>query len=417
MEKVFKVRHVILAVLCLMYFIAYVDRVNISVAAPLLRKEMGLTATELGLIFSAFAYPYAAMQIFGGWLSDKFGPRRILAILSVIWAVATILTGFAWGLTSLIVFRVLLGIGEGGAFPSATRAMTHWFPPGERGFAQGITHSFARLGGAVTPPIVLAIVAYSGWRESFFILGAVSLVWTVLYVWLFRNTPVEHKWITPAELKEIGFDENATKEVEQHKTPWARMIRCMWLVTFIDFCYGWSLWVFLTWLPSYLKDARGFDLKQMALFATLPLMAGVIGDTLGGVVSDKIYKHTGNLKLARRIMLVLGLGGALAFIMPAVYANDPMSAVMLLSASFFCLELTNAVLWSLPIDIAGRFAGTAGGMMNTGFGVAGMISPVVFGVMIDRTGSYEIPFLISAGLLGVGAICAMFVDPTRKACD
>ncbi len=417
MEKVFKVRHVILAVLCLMYFIAYVDRVNISVAAPLLRKEMGLTATELGLIFSAFAYPYAAMQIFGGWLSDKFGPRRILAILSVIWAVATILTGFAWGLTSLIVFRVLLGIGEGGAFPSATRAMTHWFPPGERGFAQGITHSFARLGGAVTPPIVLAIVAYSGWRESFFILGAVSLVWTVLYVWLFRNTPVEHKWITPAELKEIGFDENATKEVEQHKTPWARMIRCMWLVTFIDFCYGWSLWVFFTWLPSYLKDARGFDLKQMALFATLPLMAGVIGDTLGGVVSDKIYKHTGNLKLARRIMLVLGLGGALAFIMPAVYANDPMSAVMLLSASFFCLELTNAVLWSLPIDIAGRFAGTAGGMMNTGFGVAGMISPVVFGVMIDRTGSYEIPFLISAGLLGVGAICAMFVDPTRKACD
>jgi sugar phosphate permease len=417
MEKVFKVRHVILAVLCLMYFIAYVDRVNISVAAPLLRKEMGLTATELGLIFSAFAYPYAAMQIFGGWLSDKFGPRRILAILSVIWAVATILTGFAWGLTSLIVFRVLLGIGEGGAFPSATRAMTHWFPPGERGFAQGITHSFARLGGAVTPPIVLAIVAYSGWRESFFILGAVSLVWTVLYVWLFRNTPVEHKWITPAELKEIGFDENATKEVEQHKTPWARMIRCMWLVTFIDFCYGWSLWVFLTWLPSYLKDARGFDLKQMALFATLPLMAGVIGDTLGGVVSDKIYKHTGNLKLARRIMLVLGLGGALVFIMPAVYANDPMSAVMLLSASFFCLELTNAVLWSLPIDIAGRFAGTAGGMMNTGFGVAGMISPVVFGVMIDRTGSYEIPFLISAGLLGVGAICAMFVDPTRKACD
>lgn len=417
MKKVFKVRYGILAVLCLMYFIAYVDRVNISVAAPLLRKEMGLTATELGLIFSAFAYPYAAMQIFGGWLSDKFGPRLVLAILSVIWAVATILTGFAWGLTSLIVFRVLLGIGEGGAFPSATRAMTHWFPPAERGFAQGITHSFARLGGAITPPIVLAIVAMSGWRESFFILGAVSLVWTVLYVWLFRNTPVEHKWIRPEELKEIGFDEKATKEVEQHKTPWARMIRCMWLVTFIDFCYGWSLWVFLTWLPSYLKDSRGFDLKQMALFATLPLMAGVIGDTLGGVVSDTIYKRTGNLKLARRFMLVLGLGGALVFILPAIYANDPLSAVMLLSASFFCLELTNAVLWSLPIDIAGRFAGTAGGMMNTGFGVAGMISPVVFGVMIDRTGSYEIPFLISAGLLGVGAICAMFVDPTRKACD
>ena len=116
-------------------------------------------------------------------------------------------------------------------------------------------------------------------------------------------------------------------------------------------------------------------------------------------------------------MLVLGLGGALVFILPAIYANDPMTAVLLLSASFFFLELTNAVLWSLPIDIAGRFAGTAGGMMNTGFGVAGMISPVVFGVLIDRTGSYEVPFLISAGLLGIGAVCALFVDPTRKACD
>lgn len=417
MKRVFKVRYAMLALLCLMYFIAYVDRVNISVAAPLLRKEMGLTATDLGLMFSAFAYPYAAMQIFGGWLSDKFGPRLILTVLSIIWAAATILTGFAWGLGSLIIFRILLGVGEGGAFPSATRAMTHWFPAGERGFAQGITHSFARLGGAVTPPIVLAIVALSGWRESFFLLGAISLVWTVLYVWLFRNTPIEHKWIKAEELKEIGFDPIATKKVEEHRTPWARMIRCMGLVTFIDFCYGWSLWVFLTWLPSYLKDSRGFDLKQLALFATLPLMAGVIGDTLGGVVSDAIFKRTGSLKLARRFMLVLGLGGALAFILPAIYATEAMTAVLLLSTSFFFLELTNAVLWSLPIDIAGRYAGTAGGMMNTGFGVAGMISPVVFGVLIDRTGSYEVPFLISAGLLGIGAVCSMFVDPTRTVSD
>lgn len=135
MERFFRVRYLVLGVLCLMYFIAYIDRVNISVAGPMLRKEMGLSATELGLVFSAFAYPYAAMQILGGWLSDKFGPRLVLTILSIIWAVATILTGVAWGIGSLIVFRVLLGIGEGGAFPAATRAMTYWMPPGERGFA------------------------------------------------------------------------------------------------------------------------------------------------------------------------------------------------------------------------------------------------------------------------------------------
>lgn len=410
----FKTRHLVLAVMCLLYFIAYIDRVNISVAGPFIRKEFNLSATELGFVFSAFAYPYAVMQIFGGWCADRFGPRVVLAVLSVIWAIATILCGFAWGLTSLIVFRFVLGIGEGGAFPTATRAFTFWLPATERGFAQGITHSFARLGGAVTPPIVIGIAAIGSWRESFIALGVLSLLWTVLYVAFFRNTPVEHTWVTPTELQEIGIDTAKMKARSKSKTPWAEMIRKMWLVTFVDFCYGWSLWVFLTWLPSYLKDARGFDLKQLALFASLPLLAGVVGDTLGGVLSDQIYKRTGNLKVARRAMLVIGLGGALAFMLPVVGATQPVTAVALLSASFFFLELTNAVLWSLPMDIAGAHTGTAGGMMNTGFGIAGAISPVVFGYLIQVTGSYKWPFSVSAGLLAVGVVAALFIDPTRK---
>ncbi|MFC3106779.1 MFS transporter [Undibacterium arcticum] len=414
MKKFLKVRHLILGLMCLMYFIAYIDRVNISIIAPMLKQEMGFTPTQLGLVFSAFAYPYAAMQILGGWFADKYGPRLVLGILSTIWAIATILCGFSWGLWSLIMFRILLGIGEGGAFPAATRSFTYWMPATERGFAQGITHSFARLGGAVTPPIVLVIVAAYGWRESFIILGAISLVWTSFFVFLYRNTPLEHKWVKPAEMKEIGVNSAEMKKAAAGKTPWKEMIKRMWLVTFVDFCYGWSLWVFLTWLPSYLKDARGFDMKQLALFTALPLLAGVVGDTLGGILSDYIYKKTGNLKLARRTLLVVGLGGALAFIMPAIYTETPVTAVALLAASFFFLELTNAVLWSLPLDIAGKFAGTAGGMMNTGFGVAGMVSPVAFGYLIQTTGSYEVPFLISAGLLGVAAICSLWIDPTNK---
>src|SRR5580704_8667328 len=152
-----KIRHLVLLLLSLMYFIAYIDRVNIAVTAPTLRKELGLTPTELGLIFSAFAYPYAGMQILGGWLSDRLGPRRVLAVLSLLWASATIMTGLSWSVTSLVVFRLLVGTGEGGAFPTATRAFAFWLPVRERGFAQGVTHSFSRLGGAVTPPIVLAI--------------------------------------------------------------------------------------------------------------------------------------------------------------------------------------------------------------------------------------------------------------------
>jgi sugar phosphate permease len=408
-----KTRHIILAVMCLMYFISYIDRVNIAVAGPIIRHEMGLSSGQLGLVFSAFAYPYAVMQIVGGWLADKYGPKRVLTVLSLIWGVATLATGFAGSVAMLVGLRFLLGIGEGGAFPTATRAFTYWMPVAERGFAQGITHSFARLGGAVTPPLVLAVVAMGGWRDAFLLLGVASLAWTVLYMCCFTNSPEQHKRITPEETAEIGYRQGDCDRAKHAATPWRKLIHRMWLVTVVDFCYGWLLWVYLTWLPSYLKESRGFDLKQLALFTALPLLAGVIGDTLGGVISDKLYKATGRLRFARCSVLVVGMGGSLAFLLPMLSATDPITAVMFLSASFFFLEITNPVLWTLPLDIAGKYAGTAGGMMNTGFGVAGMVSPVAFGFLIESTGSYDVPFTISACLLGVGIVAALFIDTSK----
>jgi len=407
-----KIRHLILLLVCLMYFVAYIDRVNISISGPTIRDELGLTPIQLGIVFSAFAYPYAAMQLVGGWAADRFGPRVVLALLSLLWATATILAGASWSVASLVVCRVLVGLGEGGAFPAATRAFTWWLPVGERGFAQGIAHSFARLGGAVTPPIVLALTTQYGWRASFVVLGAVSVVWTVLWLVSFRNAPETHPWVTDAELAEIRAGD-APPRGAREAMPWRRIVSRMWLVSVVDFCYGWSLWVFLTWLPSYLSDARGFTRDQIALMTTLPLLAGVVGDTLGGVLSDAIFRRTGNLRLARCALLVVGLSGAFAFIVPAVVTGSAARAVSLLAAAFFCLELTNAVLWTLPLDIAGTYAGTAGGIMNTGFGLAGMISPVVFGVLIQRTGRYDVPLLVSAGLLVVGALCSLRIDPAR----
>ncbi|HMF97200.1 MAG TPA: MFS transporter [Vicinamibacterales bacterium] len=409
----FTVRHLILLVLCLMYFVAYVDRVNISVAGPAIRRELALSPLELGFIFSAFAYPYAVMQIAGGWAADRFGPRLVLIVLSALWAAGTMLTGASWGVASFVVFRVLVGIGEGGAFPAATRAFTWWLPARERGFAQGITHSFARLGGAVTPPVVLAITTRYGWRASFAFLGAASLAWTVLWTATFRDAPETHPWVSDEELADIRAGGEPSRD-QPRPTPWREIVRRMWLVTLVDFCYGWSLWVFLTWLPSYLSDARGFALDRMAIMTALPLLAGVAGDTLGGVMSDAILTRTGDLRLARRALLVGGLGGAFAWIVPAIVTGSATAAVYFLTAAFFCLELTNAVLWTLPLDIAGAHAGTAGGMMNTGFGVAGMISPVVFGVLIQQTGRYELPLLLSAALLLIGAIGSLRIDPTMK---
>jgi ACS family D-galactonate transporter-like MFS transporter len=395
-----------------MYFFTYIDRVNISVAAPTMRKELGLSLTEMGVIFSAFSFAYAALQIPGGWFADRFGPRKALAGMGVLWSVFTALTAVPSSVLGLVIARIGLGVAEGGAFPTATRAFSAWIPSAQRGLAQGLPHSFARLGGAVAPPIVVGLILAFGWRQSFWLLGIGSLLWVVLWLWLYRDRPREHPRVNQAEAELL--ERSATHRAahaERGPTPWGPLIRRMWPVTLTDFCYGWSLWVFLTWLPSYLESARGFHLKDLALFATLPLLAGVVGDTLGGVVSDSIW-HTGHPRLARSGQISLGLLLSLVCVLPAALTDSPIAAVWLLAASFFWLEMTNAPIWALPMDIGQEYAGVAGGMMNTGFGVAGIISPVIFGALVQATGNWTLPFILSSALLVIGAGMIFLADST-----
>src|SRR6202165_1327574 len=199
----FKASHVVLAMLCVMYFITYVDRVNIGTAASEIQKELGLSNTQLGLVFSAFAYPYLLFQVVGGWVGDRFGPRKTLFWCGMIWAASTIMTGFVNSLLTLFIARVALGFGEGATFPTATRAMQYWTPAGQRGFAQGITHAFARLGNAITPPLTAALMFWATWRGSFIVLGLVSLLWGVIWVLYFRNEPKDPPSITEAELASL----------------------------------------------------------------------------------------------------------------------------------------------------------------------------------------------------------------------
>jgi sugar phosphate permease len=193
----------VLFVICLMYLIFYIDRVNISTAAPLMQKDLGLTATQLGIAFSAFAYPYAFFQIAGGWLGDRMGPRKTLVLCAVIVALSTIWTGFVGGLASLFLARLALGVGEGPSFPTATRALSNWMGPDQRAFSQGITHAFARLGNAATPPLIAALIVALSWRASFYMLGVASLLWAVIWVWYFRDDPRKHRAITPEEISDL----------------------------------------------------------------------------------------------------------------------------------------------------------------------------------------------------------------------
>lgn len=394
-----------------MYFITYVDRVSISTAAPFMKADLGMSNTQLGLALSAFSVPYAFFQVAGGLIGDRFGPRKVLGVVGIVWSVATAATGLATGLTSLVIARLGLGFGEGASFPTATAAMSKWMPADQRGLAQGVTHSASRIGNAIAPLAIAAIIASFGWRASFLITGVISLSWAAAWFWYFRDDPKTHPKMTETELEELP---PYTQVADRAPTPWGPMLRRILPITFVDFCYGWTLWVYLTWIPSFFKDNYGLDLKSFALFTSLVLFAGVIGDSAGGIISDRWYRTTGNLKMARRGVLIIGLLGSFAFTMPTIFIHDLTVAAVCLSLSFFFLELTNPILWSMPMDIAPAHAGTASGLMNTGFGLAGILSPFIFGLLVDQSGSWVVPFVLSSALLFVGAAASLVIDPTHR---
>jgi len=403
----------VLTVLCLMYLVMYIDRVNIATVAPRMTADLGLNNTEFGLAISAFSYPYALFQLIGGWVGDRFGPRRALMLSGLVVCVATICTGLVGGLTSLIAARVVLGFGEGSAFPTATRALSVWMPRARWGFAQGITHSASRLGNALTPPLIAGLMVYTSWRGSFVAVGLVGLVWVVLWWRVFRDDPRTHKGITVEELTRLPPAPSRDASGNAPSVPWFKLARRMLPVTAVDFCYGWTLWVFLTWLPSFFFKSFHLDLKHSALFSSGVLLGGMIGDTVGGMISDWLFRRTGSLQVARRNLIVVGMLGALSFLIPVVLTHDLTTVAFCLSAACFFSELVVAPICAVPMDIAPHYAGSASGMMNFGFGIAGIISPVVFGGLLDLTGSWTIPFYGSIGLLLLGAGLSFLMRPDR----
>jgi len=401
----------VLILLCVMYFITYVDRVNVSTAAASFQKEFSLSKTQLGGVFSAFAYFYLVFQVVGGWLGDKFGPRKTLTVCALVWAGATILSGLATGLTSLFLARMLLGLGEGATFPTATRAMASWFSPEKRGFAQGFTHAFARLGNAVTPPLVVALMTATSWRGSFIILGCVSLVWVLWWAISFRDNPADHPHITQEELNQLP---EYRQFKDRPKVPWGRLFKRMMPVTITYFCYGWILWLFLSWIPQYFLHSYHLDLKKSAVFASGVFFAGVLGDWFGGVYSDHLFKKTGNLNTARRNVVVVCFLLTFASLFPLWLVHDLTVSAICLSCAFFCVEFTIGPMWAIPMDIAPKFSGTASGMMNTGSAAAAIISPLLGGWMIDTTGNWEMPFIVSMALMLLGSITAFAMKPGKQ---
>jgi len=401
---------VVLAMLCLMYLITYVARQNLATAGGDIRRDLGLSNSQLGQILSTFGYTYAVFQILGGWIGDRWGARRTLFVCGLVWASATALTGIVSGLTSLYLVRLLLGVGEGATFPVATRAMQSWTAPERRGFAQGITHAFSRVGNAITPPLVAALIAVISWRGAFVALGLVSFIWVFAWFWYFRDVPAEHAGVSPDDLARLP---NAGHGVvrRQMNVPWGRLVRRMAPITFVYFCYGWTLWMYLNWLPSYFIHEYNLKLSGSALFSATVFFAGVGGDYLGGVISDRILEATGDLKRARRDFVIVAFLCSFVFMLPVFLTHDLRLIVFSLAAAFFCAELVIGPMWSIPMDVAPKHSGTASGIMNTGSAIAAVLSPLTFGYVVDWTGNWQLPFIGSLGLLLVGSALAFTMHP------
>src|SRR5438067_2541295 len=399
----------VLALLCAMYFINYIVRVNVSTAAAVFQPELHLTNTQVGLIFSAFAYPYLLFQIAGGWVADKFGARKALTVFAILWSSATVLMGLTSSLTGMLLGRVLLGIGVS-ALPVATRAMSMWMPAEKRGFAQGITHAFARLGNALTPPLVAWLILLVSWRGSFVVIGSVSMLWAAAWGLYFRDDPAAHPAITAADLARLP--KPRSKNIE--RVPFARLAARMLPVTLVYFCYGWTLWFFLAWIPSYFLHSYQLKLSSSALFASGVFLAGTFGDFLGGVASDRIFERTHSRTKARRNLIVAGFLMSSVFMLPVLMVHDLTVIVLSLSAAFFFSEFTVGAFWAIPMDIAPRYSGFASGFMNSGSALAAIVSPLIGGYIIDTTGKWEMTFVAGIALLLLGAILAFWMRPDEE---
>jgi MFS transporter, ACS family, glucarate transporter len=408
-----RVRRRVLLFAFLLTVITYLDRVCISAAAPFIMNDLGLTFVEMSVAFSAFTLAYSLFEIPSGWLGDRRGPRRVLTRIVLWWSGFTMLTGAARNLSSLVTIRFLFGAGEAGAFPNIMRSFAQWFPTNERGRASGVMFLGSRLGGMLSVPIALLSIDRLGWRVTFAAFGAIGLLWAVMWVRWYRDDPAEHPAVNPEELALIRRDgERATLHAG---TPWRQLLasRSVWAICAMYFAYGYGLYFYLTWLPTFLIRELGFSALGGGLLASLPFLLAGIADVVGGWLTDWLARSRG-LRIAR-----CGLGGA-SFLTTAVLllastaAAAPMAKALLLAAALGFADLALSACWAAPLDVAPAHAGVVTGFMNTFGNLGGLICPLVVGLAVDRWHSWTLPFQVTALVYVAGALAWLAVDPRQR---
>ncbi len=399
--------------------INYIDRSNLSVALPKMKTALNLGPGAEGVVLAAFFASYAVCQLPAGKAVDRFGEKIVNAVTVAWWAVFTALTAATHNLAQLIGARLGLGAGEAGGYPSSAKAVSLWFPTRERAFATSIYDSGARMGTAVALPIVAALVAWLGWRGSFIVTGALGLVWVAFWLIYYRR-PREDPAVSPSELEYIeeGGARVPEKEAEEQQRD-AGSVRYRDLFRYRTvlgmmlgfFCLNYIIYFFITWFPTYLVDARGFDLLKLGVFGVLPALVAIPGGWIGGLVSDRMVKQGKSLTVARKIPLVGGMTLS-SVIALAVLVPTAAEALALLCVCYAALTFAAASVWSLPADVAptpGHVA-SIGGIQNFASNLAGVLGATTTGALVALDGGSFVPALVLSGALGlVGAFSYLMI--------
>lgn len=413
------VRYRILGWLCTLSMITYIDRVCIMQVRENIQDDLKITEGQFSLAFSAFALAYAAFEVPGGWLGDRFGPRRVLTKIVLCWLTFTALTGAVWNWASLIVVRVLFGAGEAGAYPNMAKASRNWFPYRERGQAQGLIWTFGRLGGAVAPVLIVFLASTDwGWRGAFLFLGMIGVVWLVGFNRFFRDRPEEHPGVNEAEL---AMTADSTLRTAPAPLSWASILSSptLWFLSIMYFCSnsGWSF--FITWVPAYLKKDLELSGTALHLASGAPLFFGAIGCYLGGLLTDRQVRVWGR-RWGRTMQGVIAylLGGTF-FVASKLFTEDyPNLALTTLCAASFVKDFGMAASWSTTIDIGHRYSGSVAGVMNTIGNLGTVVSPPVVAwlawvLSTDGTLNWGVSLFYYAGMFYVAALCWLFVEPRQ----
>jgi MFS family permease len=407
-----RVRYLVILFSVTLAILAYVDRACISMAAPLMSKDLNLDTVQMSYVFSAFALAYALFEIPGGWMGDWLGPKKVIIRIVLWWSFFTAATGWVWNYTSLLVTRFLFGAGEAGCFPNLTKAMTIWLPGRERVRAQGIMWTFARWGGAFTPPVMALVFQFMSWRSAFALFGLIGVLWCVVFILLYKNSPREHKFVNAAELALI--EESGVEAAGHARVPWGKLVGSgtVWMLWAQYFLISYPFYFYLTWLPTYLIKGRGLDFAAASRYAVFPLLFAGAGSLFSGLISARVARLTGTVSLARRLLGVTGFFVAGIFVLLHIQLQSPLWAMLALGTATFFHDLTTPGAWGACMDVGGKFAGTLSGSMNMMGNFGSMVSPLAIGYILKYTSNNWNMCLYSvAAAYLLGALAWPLMDP------